>query len=240
MNPLPRRAFLLALLATSALSCQAAPPAAPKKAYSLVFLVTGPNAAAKTPEENQTIMTGHMANMKRLSADGMLLIAGPFAKPVPDDKLRGIFIFDTPENATARAWTQTDPGVQAGVFATEIVPLRTDAPLKRSLELFRAETVEIEKSGKEPGLTDRIRPYAMLLAKDGERAERAIKAAHAEGKVIFEGTLEGSSRGSFFAILDVKDTAEAEALLGAGSVGDQDLVGWWSAKTVAEIAHAAP
>jgi hypothetical protein len=37
----------------------------------------------------------------------------------------------------------------------------------------------------------------------------------------------------------VKDTAEAEALLGAGSVGDQDLVGWWSAKTVAEIAKKA-
>jgi uncharacterized protein YciI len=240
MTHLPRRAFLLALLATSTLSCRTAPPAAPKKAYSLVFLVTGPDAAAKTSEENQTIMTGHMANMKRLSEDGKLLIAGPFAKPVPDDKLRGIFILDTPEMATAKAWTQTDPGVQAGVFTAEIVTFRTDAPLKRSLDLFRAETVAIEKSGKTPGLTDRIRPYAMILAVDGERAERAIQAAHAEEKVSFEGTLEGSSRGAFFAILDVKDTAEAEALLGAGSVGDQDLVGWWSAKTVAEISKTAP
>jgi uncharacterized protein YciI len=239
MSHLPRRAFLLALLATSALSCRAEPPAAPKKAYSLVFLVTGPDAAAKTSEENQSIMTGHMANMRRLSEDGKLLIAGPFAKPVPDEKLRGIFILDTPEMATAQAWTATDPGVQAGVFAVEIVPLRTNAPLKRSLDLFRAETEEIAKSGKTPGLTDRIRPYALILAKDGERAERAIKSANAEEKVIFEGELEGSPRGTFFAILDVKDTAEAEALLGAGSVGDQDLVGWWSAKTVAEIAKKA-
>lgn len=184
-------------------------------------------------------MTEHLANMKRLSEDGKLLIAGPFAKPVPDDKLRGIFILDTPELATAKAWTQTDPGVQSGVFAVEIVTLRTDAPLNRSLELFRAETVEIEKSGKTPGLTDRIRPYAMILAKDGARAERAIESAHAEERVIFEGTLEGSPRGTFFAILDVKDTAEAETLLGAGSVGEQDLVGWWSAKTVAEIAKKA-
>jgi len=233
-----RIAFLLALLATSTPSCRAAPPAVPKKAYSFVFLVTGPKAAEKTTEENREIMTGHMANMRVLSADGRLLIAGPFAKPTPDDQLRGIFILDTPEIATARAWVQSDPGVQAGVFATEIVLFRTDAPIKRSLELFKAETAEIEKSGKPGGLTDRIRPYAMILAQDGERAERAIAAAHAEEKVIFQGTLEESPRGSFFAILDVQDTAEAEALLGAGSLGEKDLVGWWSAKTVAEIAKA--
>jgi uncharacterized protein YciI len=234
----PRLAFLLALLATSTLSCRAAPPADPRQAYALVFLVTGPKAAEKTSDENREIMTGHMANMKRLSEDGRLLIAGPFAKPTPDDQLRGIFILDTPEITTARGWVQTDPGVQAGAFAIEIVPFHTDAPLKRSLELFKAETEEIEKSGKPGGLTDRIRPYAMILAKDGERAERAIAAAHAEDKVIFEGSLEGSPRGSFFAILDVKDTAEAEALLGAGSLEEKDLVGWWSAKTVAEIAKA--
>ncbi|HEV8112525.1 MAG TPA: YciI family protein [Planctomycetota bacterium] len=233
-----RLAFFLALLATSTLSCRAAPPANPKKAYSFVFLVTGPKAAEKTPEENRTIMTGHMANMKRLSEEGMLLIAGPFAKPTPDDQLRGIFILDTPEITTARAWVQTDPGVEAGAFAIEIVPFRTDAPLKRSLELFKAETAEIEKSGKPGGLTDRIRPYAMILAQDGERAERAIAKAHAEDRVIFAGNLEGSPRGSYLAILDVKDASEAEALLGSGSLGEKDLVGWWSAKTVAEIAKA--
>ena len=71
-----------------------------------------------------------------------------------------------------------------------------------------------------------------------QRSDKLPPLAHAEDKVIFAGNLEGSPRGSYLAILDVKDTSEAEALLGSGSLGEKDLVGWWSAKTVAEIAKA--
>jgi uncharacterized protein YciI len=239
MKSFPRRAFVLALLATSVLSCKATPPEPPKKAYALVFLVTGPKAKEKTSDESRQIMEGHFANIKALSEEGKLLIAGPFAKPVPDERLRGIFVLNTPELGTALAWTNRDPGVKAGVFDSEIALLRTDAPLEKSLELYKAETAEIEKAGKPLGLTDRIRPYALILSKDPEKAERAIANAHAEDKVVFEASLVDCSRGSFFAVLDVKDVAEAEEILGAGSLAEGELVGWWSAKTVAGIARAS-
>src|SRR5262249_2075056 len=188
MSLFPRRAFVLALLLSSALSCKtttAESEEIPKKAYTLVFLVTGPKAKEKSSDENRSILDGHFANIKALSEEGKLLIAGPFAKPVPDERLRGIFVLNTPELGTARAWTSRDPGVQSGVFEPEIVQLRTDAPLEKSLELYKAETAEMEKAGKPLGLTDRIRPYALILSKDPEKAERAIASAHAEDKVVF-------------------------------------------------------
>lgn len=239
MKLFPRRTFVLALLLTSALSCRATPADPPKNAYTLVFLVTGPKANEKTSDENRQIMEGHFANIKTLSNEGKLLIAGPFAKPVPDDRLRGIFILDTPELGTARAWANRDPGVQSGVFDAELALLRTDAQLEKSLELYRAETAEMERTGKTLGLTERIRPYALILAKDAKKAESAIESAHAEAKVVFQSVLEGSPRGSFFAVLDVKDTEEAEGILGAGSLDAGDLIGWWSAKTLAGIAQAS-
>src|SRR5260221_9149134 len=240
MSPLPRRALLLALLAASTLACHTTSSQPAKKAYTFVFLVTGPKAKEKTPEENQSIMAGHLANIGRLADEGKLLIAGPFDKPVPDARLRGIFILDAPDIETARAWTRTDPGVQAGVFAVELAHFWTDAPLRRSFEAYRAETAELEKSGKKLGMGERVRGYAMILTQDGKRAEQALAAAHGGAKVVFEGDLDGSPRGTFLAILDVKDAAEAAALLGTEGVGEHDLVGWWSAKTVAVISKTAP
>ena len=239
MNPFPRRAFVLALLAASVLSCRSAPPPPPKNAYSLVFLVTGSKAHEKSSEENRRIMEGHLANMKTLMEEGKLLIAGPFAKPVPDERLRGIFIFDTPELGTARAWANRDPGVKEGVFDAELATLRTDASLEKARELFLAETAEFVKNGKPLGLTERIRPYALILAKDGRKAEGAITDARAEGKVVFRAQIEDSPRGSFFAVLDMTGAEEAEATLGAGSLDAGELVGWSSAKTLAGIAPAA-
>src|SRR5262245_55545642 len=114
MIVLPRRAALLALLLVPAIGCKSAAAGVQKKSYTLVFLVTGPNSATIDAEKKKEIFAGHMANIRRLADEDKLLIAGPFGKEKPDPSLRGIFILDTPDLETARAWTSTDPGVQAG------------------------------------------------------------------------------------------------------------------------------
>ncbi len=231
---LSRRALVLALLASPfALACRSTPAeaATPKKAYTVVFLVTGPKSASIGADEKKTVFDGHMANIRRLADEDKLLIAGPFGKERPDPALRGIFVLDTPELATARAWTETDPGVRAGEFAAEYATLRTDAPLKRSLELFRKESAEAAKDGLTTEEVNRIRPYAMVFAREGDRFGSA--------KVCFEGPLEGSKRADRLAVLDAKDPAEAAGQIGDDSpiVRDRRIATWLSTKSVAEISR---
>ena len=230
---LPRRAFVLAFLALqAALACRSTPAdATPKKAYTLVFLVTGPKSASIGADERKTVFDGHMANIRRLADEEKLLIAGPFGKEKPDPALRGIFVFDTPELATARAWTETDPGVRAGEFAAEYATLRTDAPLKRSLDLFKKESAGAANDGAKADEVNRIRPYAMVFAREGDRLGSA--------KVCFEGRLEGSMRADGIAVLDAKDPDEAAGSIGRDSaiVRDRRIATWLSTKTVAEIAR---
>jgi uncharacterized protein YciI len=228
---LPRRALVLALLAfPSALACRSTPAeAVPKKAYTLVFLVTGPKSSSIGADEKKTVFDGHMANIRRLADEEKLLIAGPFGREKPDSALRGIFILDTPELATARAWTETDPGVRAGEFAAEYATLRTDAPLKRSLELFKKESAEAVNDTAKADDVNRIRPYAMVFGRKGDRLGSA--------KICFEGLLEGSSRADDIAVLDAKDPDEAAGAIGSDSaiVRDRRIATWLSTKTVAKI-----
>jgi len=89
----PCRALLacLATLAIGACRSAAAPPQ--EDGYVLAFLVRGPSAAERTPEEKKTIQAAHLANIGRLAKERKLVVAGPFGKPVPDESLRGIFVF---------------------------------------------------------------------------------------------------------------------------------------------------
>jgi uncharacterized protein YciI len=204
-----------------------------------VFLVTGPNSATIPAEKKPEIFAGHMANIGRLGEEDKLLVAGPFGKERTDRTLRGIFILDTPDLETARTWTNTDPGVQAGEFSAEYARFRSPSPLRRSIELYRAEKAEAEKDGKDaPG----IRGYAMLFARDGARAGSALRELRDQGHVCFEGALEGSPRGAFLAVLDMEDVRFAEPWLGIPSnpPRDPDVASWYSVATVAAIPRGSP
>ena len=119
-------ALLTALLALPA-STQSAPatpasdePKIEMTTYYVVFLRKGP---AWTPERTPEVLAigkGHMDNIRRLAAEGKLVIAGPFLDPKSD--LAGLFIFRVASAEEARALTETDPAVKAGRFSYEVVP----------------------------------------------------------------------------------------------------------------------
>ena len=236
MNSVSRRVILLALLAGASLACGTEPrrAEAETKAYTLVFLVTGPSSGTLGAAEKQEVFAGHMANIKRLGDEDKLLIAGPFGTEKLDRSLRGIFILDTPDLETAKAWTTTDPGVKAGEFAAEYAQFKSPSPLHRSLELYR----ELEKRGH-TGDDPLIRSYVMILAREADGAELALADLRKAGKVCFEGNVEGSKRGVYLAVLDSENPRDAALLIGDSSVilCDRDLVPWASVKTVAEIPY---
>jgi uncharacterized protein len=88
------------------------------RTYVMAFLKAGPNRE-RPRDEAQKLQAAHRANIRRLAAEGKLVLAGPFAD---DGPLRGIYIFDVATVAEADALTRTDPAIQAGQLVMELHP----------------------------------------------------------------------------------------------------------------------
>jgi len=85
------------------------------RSYVFVLLRTGPNKVPAGPERDE-MFKGHFANMKRLSDEGKLALAGPFDGV---DGWRGLFIFAVPDIEEARKLVATDPVVVKGEMTPE-------------------------------------------------------------------------------------------------------------------------
>jgi uncharacterized protein YciI len=85
------------------------------RSYVLVVLKTGPNKIA-TGKERDDMFAGHFANIKRLAAEGKLVLAGPFDGV---DGWRGLFIFAVKDIEEAKQLTATDPVIIKGEMIAE-------------------------------------------------------------------------------------------------------------------------
>ncbi|MFD2246011.1 YciI family protein [Pontibacter ruber] len=88
------------------------------KTYYMAFLKRGPYQPTDTAEVN-SIQRAHMAHIRKMAADGKLVMAGPF---LDNGDLRGIFIFDVATLEEAKALTEADPAVKAGKLIMELHP----------------------------------------------------------------------------------------------------------------------
>ena len=95
------------------------------RTYVMAFLKAGPNRE-RPQDEAQRLQAAHRANIRRLAAEGKLVLAGPFAD---DGLLRGIYVFDVATVAEAEALTRTDPAIQAGQLVMELHPWYGSAAL---------------------------------------------------------------------------------------------------------------
>lgn len=84
--------------------------------YVLVILKTGPTPLPEG-EARDAMFQGHFANMKRLAAEGKLVLAGPLDGV---DGRRGIFVSDTADLDEARALVATDPVIANGEMEAEM------------------------------------------------------------------------------------------------------------------------
>jgi uncharacterized protein YciI len=83
--------------------------------YVLVVLKTGPTRVPAGPERDE-MFKGHFANMKRLSAEGKLALAGPFDGT---DGWRGLFILAVSTIEEAKKIAETDPVLVKGEMVAE-------------------------------------------------------------------------------------------------------------------------
>ena len=88
------------------------------KQYMMVFYQRGPSRDQDSASA-ANIQAGHMAFINRMADEGFLSIAGPFAD---DTDLRGILIFNVPEQTKVAELMQQDPAVKSGRLTAEIHP----------------------------------------------------------------------------------------------------------------------
>ncbi len=89
--------------------------------YWFVMLLKGENRTQDSATAVK-IQDGHMANIRRLYADGKLKVAGLFG----DDGIwRGIFIFDCETKEEVEQLLNTDPAIASGRLAYELYPWYT-------------------------------------------------------------------------------------------------------------------
>jgi uncharacterized protein YciI len=90
------------------------------KQYWLVLLLKGANRDMDK-ESSARIQTAHLANINRLWKEEKLIMAGPMGYTYDTD-LRGIFILDAKDSATAASYIKTDSAIITGRLRFELHP----------------------------------------------------------------------------------------------------------------------
>lgn len=85
------------------------------KNYVLVILKTGPNKIL-AGKERDDMFKGHFANIKRIAAEGKLVVAGPLDGV---DGWRGLFVFAVVDIEEAKKLVATDPVIIKGEMIAE-------------------------------------------------------------------------------------------------------------------------
>ncbi len=90
------------------------------KQYWLVFLKKGPNRNQDSITRAR-IQQAHLANIDRLAAEKVIIMAGPMGYKYSND-LQGIFIMDAKDSTTAASFINSDSAVITGRLRFEIHP----------------------------------------------------------------------------------------------------------------------
>src|SRR5262249_54913011 len=72
-----------------------------------------------TPEELAKLQGEHIAHMRKMTAAGKLMVAGPF-KADSDQDPRGLALYRVGSTAEARKLAEQDPAVKAGRLRVEV------------------------------------------------------------------------------------------------------------------------
>jgi uncharacterized protein YciI len=87
--------------------------------YYVGFLYRGAKWTSEETPETRKLQEEHMANIRRMGAEGKLVIAGPF---MDNGDLRGLYVFRVASAEEAKALVESDPAVKAGRLRFEVHP----------------------------------------------------------------------------------------------------------------------
>jgi uncharacterized protein YciI len=206
---------------------QAPPEFGPTSVYTIAFLKRGPKWTPERTEETARLQEGHMAHIRAMWDEGILIGAGPFQG---GGDLRGIFLFGPGQEERARKRSAEDPTVLAGRLALEIHPWMGPKGIG---DAYR------EWVKQNPGKDDEMvtLPFALLRRSPGARAstpeeQGRIMAGHLghilagarTGKLLAAGPiLDGGALAGL--LFYAPGTAETEAR--AHADGDPAVVAGW-------------
>ncbi len=226
--------LLLVLSAAGGCSASSRVPPPGQADFVFVYLKSGPTSGQGTKEERSAMFGGHMANIQRLANEHKLVIAGPFNKP-RDKSWRGIFVLDVPTVAEAQALAATDPGIKAGEFVTECIPMRASDALRQTLDLENAMLARPPANPPKPG----IRPYVMVTAaSDSPSCAAAIARAGLADKIIWSGRFSNHQNAGVF-VLDAEKADDVSAALDKAGASGLGVDGWWSSAVLVELPSSA-
>jgi uncharacterized protein YciI len=144
------------LVVGTAASCNALPPPDGSELHYVVFLRPDPNRKATSLEERQHIQDAHMANMRKMAADGIMVAAGPM-----DDTpttISGIFVFKTESLAESQRIAALDPTVVAGRNTVDVHPWWGPSGIGTSYFKWKKEN---------PGAEDTMASHAFCIVRRG-------------------------------------------------------------------------
>jgi uncharacterized protein YciI len=112
------RKIILGLLLAGAAFAQSA---ATKQHFLIRVEPVRPGFVESPTKVEEQAMGAHFAYLKKLLADGKVIVAGP---SINGPKTFGIMIVEVDNEAEARAIMAGDPAVKAGVQKAELLPFR--------------------------------------------------------------------------------------------------------------------
>jgi len=191
------------------------PPEAATARYTLGLLYRGRAFSAQRRPQDDSLQAGHLANMRRMAAEGVLIGAGPYAD---DAGPLGVFVFRADSSFDLQPLLARDPSLASGRFRVELHALAGWPGIGR--DYFR-------RAGRPDHPPDSMVTYSLALLRRGPKwtsnvppsVERVLRhhAEHVErlrrdGSLIFAGGIEGRDdlRGLF---VFAADTGRARELV---------------------------
>lgn len=121
--------------------------------YQLVMLKTGPTPSTQD-EATQRILQQHLEYLKKLSAEGTGLAAGPFTD---GGEIAGVIVMNAPTPEKAREIEAADPAVKAGLFVMDVLPfMAPEGWFGKWMEPFTWETVHFGFLNRGPNRTQDV------------------------------------------------------------------------------------
>ena len=204
MRQIRRFAWLLSAIALFAASCLAQAGSQGAKLF-FVLLERPADAPQLSKEDGVKLQEAHLGNIRKLHAEGKLVVAGPF---LDDSTLRGIFVLRAASLAEAQEWAATDPAVRAGRLAPQIHgPWQVDPSLIHSpdaAEGLQQYTLTLLKAGEKgnanaPEYTDAMKRHQSFVKEMIETGNIAIaglfpKNSELRGVVIYRVSKEQAAK----------------------------------------------